>query len=205
MKSLDSIAQECQTDRATVFTRTYGKPHGYSVHYDKLFTPLRDLPIKFLECGVGGGEGVRMWLEYFPSATVYGVDIQHNTNDWDRPGVYQSPRYHFCQGDQTDPKFWEQFVADFGGGWNIIVDDGVHSNIGVITTFNALWPHVKPGGFYAVEDLGTAYGGPSFFVSPDWPDHVSFLKGKIDELNQGGGIDSIYWAKELCVIRKAIA
>ena len=65
MKTLDELAIACATDRASVFTRTWGKPHDYARHYDKLFTPLRDKPIKLLEIGVGGGEGIRMWSGLF--------------------------------------------------------------------------------------------------------------------------------------------
>lgn len=204
MKTLDEIAIACQTDRASVFTRTYAKPHDYARHYDKLFAPFRDQPVKLLEIGVGGGEGIRMWAEYFKnlSARIYGVDIVSNTNEWDTPGKHGF--YTFAQGDQTEPEFWKRFVTEHGGDWDIIVDDGLHSNIAVIATFNALWPYVKPGGFYAVEDLNVAYGGTSYFVSPVWPDQVAFLKGKVDELNQIGGIDSIYFAKELAVLRKAL-
>lgn len=204
MKTLDDIAIACQTDRASVFTRTYAKPHDYARHYDKLFTPLRDQPVKLLEIGVGGGEGVRMWLEYFENSRVFGVDIAHDTNPWDTVGSKAHSRYSFANGDQTDPEFWSRFIRLLGGDWDIIIDDGLHSNIAVIATFNALWPHVKPGGFYAVEDLNVAYGGTSYFVSPVWPDQVAFLKGKVDELNQVGGIDSIYFSKELAVLRKAL-
>jgi hypothetical protein len=204
LKTLDQLAIEHQTDRASVFTRTWGKPHDYARHYDKLFTPLRDQPVKLLEIGVGGGEGIRMRLEYFPNAKVFGVDNQHDTNPWDTVGAKTHPRYTFSNGDQCDPDFWNVFIRLLGGDFGIIVDDGLHSNISVITTFNALWQHVKPGGFYAIEDLNTAYGGPSFFVSPNWPNQVEFLKGKIDELNKGGGIDSIYFAKEICILKKAL-
>ena len=208
MKSLDEIGIACETDRASVFTRTFAKPHDYCRHYDKLFTPLRDKPVKLAEIGVGGGEGVRMWLEYGPKWDVYGVDIVHGTNPYDTPGAdadtrYGFRRYTFRQGDQCDPEFWKRFIEAHGGDFDIICDDGLHSNIAVITTFNALWQHVKPGGFYCVEDLGVGYGGPSFFVKPEWPSQIDFLKGKIDELNLAGGIDSIYWAPELCIIKKA--
>lgn len=204
MKTLDEIAIEMQTDRASVFTRTYGKPHDYARHYDKLFTLLRDNPVKMLEIGVGGGEGVRMWLEYFQQAMLVGVDIVKNTNHWDTFGNLVHNRYSFHHGDQTDSNFWKEFIATHGGDWDIIIDDGLHSNIAVITTFNALWTHVKAGGFYAIEDLNVAYGGPSFFVSPAWPNQVDFLKGKIDELNRGAEIDSIYFSKELAILRKAL-
>jgi demethylmacrocin O-methyltransferase len=206
LKTLDQIAIEKQTDRASVFTRTYGKPHDYARHYDKLFAPFRDQPLTMLEIGVGGGEGIKMWLEYFNHPDVYmvGVDIVEGTNPYDTKKSGVDARYHFCPGDQTRDEFWQYFIKYYGDGFDIIIDDGLHSNIAVITTFNALWQHVKPGGFYAVEDLNVAYGGPSFFVSPAWPNQVDFLKGKIDELNRVGGIDSIYFSKELAVLRKAM-
>ncbi len=156
--SLDELGQYFQTDRASVFTRTYAKPHGYCQHYDKLFSVLRDKQIKLLEVGVGGGEGVKMWLRYGVQWRVSGVDIVHDTNPWDTPGK-NGDRYTFVQGDQTDPEFWKRFIETHKGDWDVIVDDGLHSNIAVITTFNALWQHVKPGGFFAVEDLNVAYGG----------------------------------------------
>lgn len=202
--TLDELAIKHQTDRASQFNRTYGKPHDYARHYDALFSHLRDKPMKFLEVGVGGGEGIKMWRDYFehPETYLYGVDIVSGTNDWNTDGKID--RYCFHQGDQCDPLQWDRFIDDVKGDFDIIIDDGLHSNIAVITTFNALWQYVKPGGFYAIEDLNVAYGGPSFFVNPSWPNQVDFLKGKIDELNQDRGIDSIYFSKELAVLRKAL-
>jgi hypothetical protein len=207
LPSLDSLAQKYETDRASVFTRTYGKPHGYAAHYDRLFTPLRDQPIRLLEIGAAGGEGIKMWLEYFPVAEVLGVDIVSRTNPWNTPGESSDPRYVFCQGDQGDTAFWDKFTHFYGGdGFDVIIDDGSHINTDIIVTFIALWPHVKPGGFYAIEDLATGYGGDSYFVKPNLPNHMDWLKGKIDALNTSqGDIDSIYWSRELAVLRKAKA
>ncbi len=202
MKTLDEIAIEQQTDRATVFTRTWGKPHAYAPHYERCFAALRDQPIKLLEIGVGGGEGIRMWLEYFGMAEVFGVDKQHDNNEWDTPGSSPTPRYTFVTGDQSSDTFWQCFMADYGRDWDIIIDDGGHYANQVITTFNNLWPVVKPGGFYAVEDLGVAYGDGSFTPAP-WQNHMTWLKDKLDAMNTSGGIDSIYFARELAVLRKA--
>ena len=210
MKTLDEIAIECQTDRASVFTRTYGKPHDYARHYDKVFTPLRDEPVKLLEIGVGGGEGALMWLDYFanPQTHVFGVDNIQSTCPFNTPGRLEQGevgKYTFVHGDQGKPEFWGKFITDNGGDFDAVVDDGSHINTDIITTFISLWQHVKPGGFYAIEDLATGYGGDSFFVKPNLPSHIDFLKGKLDELNRGvSDIDSIYWAKELAIIRKKL-
>lgn len=208
MDDLDTIAIRCETDRASVFTRTYGKPHGYAEHYDRLFSPLRDQPVKLLEIGAAGGEGIRMWLAYLthPESKVVGVDIVSKTNPWNTPGESPDPRYKFCQGDQACPTFWECFKADFGKDWDVIIDDGGHFNYQIITTFNALWPVVKPCGFYAVEDLGCSYGAGSIFVKAGFPSHMEFLKAFQELIVFGNAtdIDSIHFSRELAVLRKAI-
>ena len=85
-----------------------------------------------------------------------------------------------------------------------MIDDGSHINTDIITTFNELWPHVKPGGFYCIEDLNTSYGVGSIFVNPNLPAHFEWLKDKLDEINQQAGIDFIQFSKELAVFRKAL-
>lgn len=126
MQTLDQIAIEQQTDKATVFTRTYAKPKGYAPHYAAQFDAIRNDPIKLLEIGVGGGESIRTWLEYFPNARVFGVDNVQGTNPWNTVGDKPDLRYTFVTGDQGDTTFWKCFVADYGLNWNVIVDDGSH-------------------------------------------------------------------------------
>lgn len=201
MKSLNEIMTENQSDKASVFTRTYANPKDYCRHYARFFDALRFDNLKVLEIGVGGGESICGWGDYFQMAHIFGVDIISNTNPWDTPG--NKDRYTFVQGDQSDPEFWKRFIAENGGDFDIIVDDGSHVNTDIIMTFIALWPHVRAGGFYAIEDLATAYGG-DFFVKQNLPNHLLWLKGKVDEVNLTGQIDSLYFSKELCVIRKAL-
>lgn len=212
MKTLDEIAIEHQTDKATRFTRTYARPKGYTVHFAKFFEPLRDKPIKLLEIGVGGGESIRTWLEYFPISRIYGIDNVQATNAWNtvRPrdpgpekiGVWYD-RYTFVYGDQTDPTFWKCFAVDYGADWDIIIDDGAHSNDATIISFNGLWSLLKPGGLYCIEDLATAYGGDSYFVKPGYPNQIDWLKLMIDALNLGAGeVDSIYFSRELAILTK---
>lgn len=210
LKTLDELAILHETDRASVFTRTYAKPHGYAEHYDHIFTPLRDKPVKMLEIGVAGGEGIKMWLAYFahPDTRVFGVDNVQATNPWNTVFEFDAnkeKRYRFVHGDQSDETFWKCFAVDYGADWDIIIDDGSHYNSDIITSFNALWPLLKPGGFYAVEDLGVAYGVGTIFVKPSHSGHIQWLHELLDNLNVGTGIDSIHFARELAIIRKAKA
>ena len=199
--SLDTIGQRHQTDKASVFTRTYAKPHDYLRHMEKFFSPMRLEPIRFLEIGVGGGESIRTWLEYFLNATIYGIDIVHSTNSWNTPGLLTDERYFFTAGDQSDSHFWDAFIGETGCEWDIVVEDGGHHANQVITTINAMWPHVKSGGLFICEDLACSYS--SIFQTPGWPTPIERLRGLIDAMNQGqGDVDSITFSRELAIIRK---
>lgn len=196
--TLDQIAVRHQTDKATVFTRTYARPKGYTPHYEKFFEPLREDPIKLLEIGVGGGESVQTWLEYFEDARVFGIDVVQNNNPWNSPGAYTHPRYRFMQGDQTDKTMWACFLVECGIDWDIVIDDGSHEPKGIVTAFECMWPSLKPGGFYCVEDMGCGFANDGF------PSHLDWLRSKMDGVNQGSGdIDSIYLSRELAVIKKS--
>jgi hypothetical protein len=191
-ESLDSIGIRNKTDKASQFSRTYAKPHDYLRHLELFFEPLRDNPIKLLEIGVGGGESIRTWLEYFKCVSAYGVDIVSNTNEWNTPGHSVAPySYTFSHGDQSSSVFWKSFIAKHGGDWDIIIDDGSHLSADIMGTFNALWPHVKSGGLYEIEDLGTAVNADQWLRQTLTP-----LHGNRSEL------DSIYFARELAILKK---
>lgn len=192
VKTLDEIAIANQTDMATVFTRTYAKPHGYTLHLEKFFAPLVGKPIKFIEIGVGGGESIRTWLEYFPWASVFGVDIIQGTNPWNRAGVQAHPRYVFNCADQSDPVFWKCFVANHGTNFDVIVDDGGHEAAQIQATFKSMWRYIVPGGLYCVEDLAYA-----------WSSNLGWIMGLMEEMNHGGlEIKFLYFSRELLVLTK---
>ncbi len=193
MKTLDQIAIENQTDKASQFTRTYAQPHDYCRHLERYFEPIRFKPIKLVEIGIGGGESARTWLEYFPHALVHGVDIVHGTNPYNTPGSKDIPRYVFNRGDQTSEVFWKCFAADYGNKFDIVIDDGSHIADDIITTFGFLWPNVVPGGIYEIEDLKVA------------PDARAWLMSFVPQILSGDGdIDEIHFSKELAVLVKKL-
>lgn len=200
MKTLDEICIENGADKGSTH---HVKGHDFARHYDRFFSPLRFDKLNLLEIGVGGGESIQSWLEYFPSASIYGIDIVSKTNPWNDPDTQADPRYRFLQHDQNDKTGWECLKAVWGTEWNIIVDDGGHFNDGIITSFNSMWECIKPGGLYCVEDLGSGYTPSSVHVKPGFPPHAQWLHAFVDVLmTTPGGIDSVYFAPELAIIRK---
>jgi hypothetical protein len=197
--TLDELCIKYGCDKATIHQHA----HGYAPFYDQAFESIRLNPIKMLEIGVGSGPSIEAWLEYFPFAFVYGIDHVHSTNKWNTVGAKTDPRYVFITGDQTDTTFWKCFEVDYGNDWDVIIDDGGHFNDQIITTFNGLWPLLNSGGLYCIEDLGVCYGTSTIFVKPGFPNHIDWIRGKIDQLNCSNDIHSIHLSKELAIIKKA--
>jgi hypothetical protein len=89
------------------------------------------------------------------------------------------------KGDQNDP----EFMASLGeriGPIDIVIDDGSHVNEHVITSFDALFGHVRPGGLYVIEDLQSSYwpgwGGSSGDTAGPGTS-IGFLKTLLDGLH----------------------
>ena len=139
MKTLDELARHYDSDKWK---------HGYTILYDKLFTPIRNDKITLLEIGVLNGASMRMWSAYFPNAKIIGLDIK--IVDERIPGVV------ILQGDQTDKDALVEMGQDFGP-FDIVIDDGGHTMNQQQTSLGALFQFVKPGGCYVIEDLHTSF------------------------------------------------
>jgi hypothetical protein len=188
MDTLNEIAQRCQTDKATVCRGAAGC--CFAPHYDFIFGPLRDRPIRLLEIGVAGGASIRMWLDYFRRAEIVGVDISDS--------LFRAERFTYVVGDQSSREFWAEFLWRYSA-FDIIIDDGGHQNQQVVTSFECLWPYVKSGGFYAVENLPIARG--TGLVSPGWPEHMDWVKDKMP-FDFDSQFDALHFFRELVIFRK---
>ena len=130
--------------------------HHYTQHYNTHFKNYRFKRIKLLEIGVGGyetpnvgGNSLRMWKKYFPFGKIYSMDI------YDKSAL-QEKRIKIFKGSQVDVDFLEH-VNDEIGQIDLIIDDGSHINEHVIKTFQVLFPKLKDGGIYVIEDTQTSY------------------------------------------------
>ena len=166
--------------------------HWYAPHYQHHFAPRRGEPLTLLELGVGGyddpragGESLRMWKAFFPRARIYGLDV------FDKKAV-EEPRIRVFQGSQDDPAFLARVVAETGP-LDIVIDDASHVNAAVLASFDVLFPHVREGGIYAIEDLQTSYW-PKFggSLDPLAATSMNALKRLADGLNHAERIEPGY-------------
>lgn len=165
-KSLEDIGRVFKTDKVE---------HGFCKRYDELFSSRRNDVKYILEIGVYFGSSINMWKEYFPNAVVYGMDhfqgIQGNGEKFENPEEYyvemqRNPdeRIFLVAINQEKLGHLEQFVNYIKDEakieFDIIIEDGSHSMQTQQQTMGMLFPILKSGGIYVVEDLHTSRGDP---------------------------------------------
>ena len=137
---------------------------GYTQYYENLFRGIRNNVTKVLEIGVETGRSHRLWLEYFPKATIYGFDIfKFGVDEFHKlqEGNPYLDRSIMFEGDQESVDDLEKFLELHGGDFDIIIDDGGHTMRQQQISLGVLFDAVKSGGYYIIEDLHTCSG--------EWP------------------------------------
>jgi 8-demethyl-8-alpha-L-rhamnosyltetracenomycin-C 2'-O-methyltransferase len=152
--------------------------HRYTPHYERYFEPLRDRLLTVLEIGIHTGASLRMWKRFFRRAIIFGLDIVDSSH-------YAEQRITPLLADQSSSESLER-VAEQTGPLDIVIDDGSHVPAHIITSFHSLFPKLRPGGLYIIEDLQTSYwpywgGNANEFDDPNTS--VGFLKSLVDGLN----------------------
>lgn len=143
MKNLDQIAIECGTDKSSEI-------HNYCEKYERFLPFERSESISILEIGVLGGASLKMWSEYFPNASILGIDINSACQQ------YASNNIKIEIGSQTDSTFLTRVAGKYGP-FDIIIDDGSHMQSHVIFSFNCLFKELKSQGVYVIEDASCSY------------------------------------------------
>ncbi|WNW14380.1 hypothetical protein RRX38_24700 (plasmid) [Pseudomonas sp. DTU_2021_1001937_2_SI_NGA_ILE_001] len=159
-------------------------PHGYHVHYARHLLHWWHQPLRLLEIGIGGedrelgGASLNMWHQVFEQAELYGLDIYPKQ-------ALDRPRLQTFVIDQGDPAALREFARQHGP-FDVIIDDGSHRRSDQLASLFNLIEHVRPGGYYILEDYFTAYW-PVYdgsTLARDFLDTpVRWLKQTIDIIN----------------------
>ena len=166
MDRLSELADKYHTDKG-LFS------HAYTPFYNYLLEPIREKVRKVMEIGVFDGASVKMWHDYFPNSTVWGVDIHDHGCIKER----EHPRIRFILGDSTHRSIQERIKKELleaeprEEGFDLIVDDGSHYPAEVRPAYYAFWPLLKKGGYYIVEDMAPISNAHAMWIlRADVPD-----------------------------------
>jgi hypothetical protein len=134
--------------------------HTYQTMYGTYLMPLRNSThIKMLEIGLGcnmgygPGASVKLWRIILPHAEMWEAEYNKACVNSQRAKGNFPKDLGLLVGDQSDPATLERWIKESGGNFDVVIDDGGHTNKQVMNSFDYLWPQVKPGGLYFIEDL----------------------------------------------------
>jgi len=128
--------------------RTDKDVSGLTRAYEELFAPIRNNPIKYLEIGTAYGDSLFWARKFFSKATIVGADRVDP--------IIKPDDVAFYKVDQNDSDSLI-LLGKEQGPFDIIIDDASHQAKETENTFNNLYPHLKQGGMYVIEDWGAGY------------------------------------------------
>lgn len=135
------------------------KHTNYFSVYEDILARYRNQECKILEIGVLDGGSLLLWKRYLgPRARIIGVDINPRASE------LESNEFEIVIGDQSSTEFWRNLRITFGQ-FDLIIDDGGHTNRQqMITLLNSI-ELLKDGGKLVIEDVHCSYikefGNPS--------------------------------------------
>lgn len=175
------LGMEFGTDKAT---------HLYMSVYERLLGPGSPNILRLLEIGVQNGNSIRMWLKLLPNAHVYAIDYDPAAQ-W----LFKNdPRVTVFTAFQQDPA-----IANLFGpcSLDVIVDDGGHFLELQRDSLQILWPCLKVGGLYFVEDI----------LTDEYPNEVARYRADPDCIHAEANKHDIYGnyerADAIAIMRKS--
>ncbi|HVS93716.1 MAG TPA: class I SAM-dependent methyltransferase [Mucilaginibacter sp.] len=182
--------------------------HYFDV-YERHFSKYRGKEIVLLEIGTLHGGSLQMWKDYFgDKAKIYGIDVNPNCKAIEEKNV------NIFIGSQTDRQFLRKVKSEIPP-IDILIDDGGHTMLQQIISFEELFGHVKENGVYLCEDVHSSYwlkygGGYKRRGS-----FIEYTKNLIDYLNGDHStkipsksnwftrsVDSVHYYDSMVVIEK---
>lgn len=201
--------QPVTTDKVTA--------HHYQELYERYLPAIRASNRTMLEIGLGcnmdygPGKSAVLWRKYFPHLHIEMMEVDVRcANKWAASLEALKVSVHVGDQLQLSKKIAEQKGKPV---YDLIVDDGAHSNLAIRTSFRYLWPTVNDGGYYVIEDMGSP--AFTFLDCEPLPDtsykQTTTAVAKIVELarplvlasgEDTHGIAHIECLLEICVVQK---
>ena len=131
------------TKNFTPLTDKYGL--GYITEfYADLFEPIQTKTKRLLEIGIYNGSSLLLWQNYFPNATIFGLDINYCPEVEGKERII--PMYKNAYTSET--------VQDLSAEpFDVIIDDGPHTFESMVFFLTNYLPLVASGGILVLEDI----------------------------------------------------
>ena len=126
---------------------TFKAGHFYSYFYRSLFSSHKEKTFNLLEFGIDQGASLRAWSEYFPNASIFGVDYR-------RDFLFETEKITTFEVDMYSPPSLFNFVEQVSRyEFDIIIDDGPHDFLSTKNTWEICFPTFAEDFIYVCEDI----------------------------------------------------
>jgi hypothetical protein len=153
--------EETFYNTAKAFTPVSDKvtTHMYQIMYGRFLMPYyyQNPTMKMLEIGLGcdmnynPGASVAIWKKLFPKADLWEAEFNAECVANHTGGMLKD--INILIGDQGNETVLDSWIEISEGDFDVVIDDGGHQQCQIWHSFQKLWPTVKPGGLYFIEDL----------------------------------------------------
>jgi hypothetical protein len=143
----------------------YSKPLQYYERYDIFLNNNNLFPQTILEIGTYEGDSAKIISKAFERSTILALDLDIKNIDFKEYNNIIYKKADQTKKDQLIPLINEYFPK----GIDLVIDDASHIGCYSKLTFDIVFPFLKPGGAYFIEDWGTGYWD-------SWVDGSSQLK-----------------------------
>jgi hypothetical protein len=154
ISQLEDIDHQKLTQWQRIFLGHEGLTSDKYLHYWRVYEGLfGSVPQGvLLEIGVAEGGSLEILSQLLPGWRFVGLDVNPEILN------LSIPRVQLLNGSQTDPVILDKSLKAIGGaGFDVVIDDGSHVQKDINTSLRHLWPHLRHGGSYIIEDVHTSY------------------------------------------------
>lgn len=138
---------------------SFYKDEGLIAQYETLFAARPNFQAKkIIELGVWDGGSMALWSEVFYPEKLIGIDVREREDsayfaDYVRRRGLSGKVKTFWGVSQSDVLTVGKLVeSEFDGPIDLIIDDASHLYEPTKASFQALFPLLRPGGLYIIED-----------------------------------------------------
>ncbi len=133
--------------------------NGYELMYGTMLMPLAQLAKpRIFEIGLGcdmvygPGASAKLWRKALPHAEIWEADVNANCIEAHKKALGELGITPLV-GDQANSSHVRRWLKEVSGNFDVIIDDGAHTNGAILKTLKALWPKLSRGGRYFIEDM----------------------------------------------------
>ena len=186
-KDLNYLFEYFNSDKGKKFTNQYTQPsqknsnivkaHGYSKFYEKIFCTIKDEKINIMEIGSFYGNASAALFFYFKNANIFGADINPDMF------VYKSKRIKTLCVDSSSNESIKSKIIDLDISFKVIIEDASHMLKDQIISLFMLFPTVKSGGYFIIEELDFPETREDMRINQVFPALKTILENIVNKKN----------------------